>query len=544
VNPSLERGYRRLLRAYPRAYRRHRGEEMLATLLEAAPPGRSRPTRDEAADLLAGAARERLGLHAVPNLAAGLRLAAPIALTLAAATSVGGWMLGTGPSPSIGLVLAVAWTVAVAARAIVARVGPAMLALAWLVTLAVNALEIGVPFLAGRLYQLDRGHVAALGFGLVALLGDILPERRPGRVRTAVAVAVACLVGASALFDGVGRVPPPYLSYLDGPVWQPYLWAVPMALLVVGVALAALRRGTAMIWAGALLLPTGMIFGLSAHGEGSWFERWGPAAIVGLPLIDQFVLDALLVVVAVYLAVRRHTAPAGQGPASATVAAGAICLGAAGGLVLWLLLLMVLQGPQPSPADLVMLTLPLLAAAVGMVTASAARPLTLILAITTLGALIYSGQYSFMQLALLATMLVLLLIALATLSGSADRPAGAIAAAGVVTAVVLTGLTRSSDPWSEVLASPRTESAVIPALTLAVVLPTLWWAAVTAVQARRDWIGPLVAAALALAWPLELLLLRSETWVIVLVVGAEVGLLLAARRLVHRPAPVGPDPTT
>jgi hypothetical protein len=230
-----------------------------------------------------------------------------------------------------------------------------------------------------------------------------------------------------------------------------------------------------MIWAGALLLPTGMIFGLSAHGEGSWFERWGPAAIVGLPLIDQFVLDALLVVVAVYLAVRRHTAPAGQGPASATVAAGAICLGAAGGLVLWLLLLMVLQGPQPSPADLVMLTLPLLAAAVGMVTASAARPLTLILAITTLGALIYSGQYSFMQLALLATMLVLLLIALATLSGSADRPAGAIAAAGVVTAVVLTGLTRSSDPWSEVLASPRTESAVIPALTLAVVLPTLWW---------------------------------------------------------------------
>jgi hypothetical protein len=72
-----------------------------------------------------------LGLHAVPGLAAGLRLAAPVALALAAAISVGGWMLSPdgltfawpGGWP-FDLVLAVAWTVAVAARTIVPGSAP------------------------------------------------------------------------------------------------------------------------------------------------------------------------------------------------------------------------------------------------------------------------------------------------------------------------------------------------------------------------------------------------------------------------------------
>ncbi|MBM2618526.1 hypothetical protein JIG36_23500 [Actinoplanes sp. LDG1-06] len=48
----LTRGYRRWLLAYPRAYRRERGPEILATLLDAADPGRSRPAAREAALLL------------------------------------------------------------------------------------------------------------------------------------------------------------------------------------------------------------------------------------------------------------------------------------------------------------------------------------------------------------------------------------------------------------------------------------------------------------------------------------------------------------
>src|SRR5690349_17381002 len=48
----LARRYRRWLLAYPRTYRRERGPEILATLLDAAGPGRSRPPAREAALLL------------------------------------------------------------------------------------------------------------------------------------------------------------------------------------------------------------------------------------------------------------------------------------------------------------------------------------------------------------------------------------------------------------------------------------------------------------------------------------------------------------
>jgi hypothetical protein len=48
----LARRYRRWLLAYPRTYRRERGPEILATLLDTAGPGRSRPAAREAALLL------------------------------------------------------------------------------------------------------------------------------------------------------------------------------------------------------------------------------------------------------------------------------------------------------------------------------------------------------------------------------------------------------------------------------------------------------------------------------------------------------------
>ncbi|NES25988.1 hypothetical protein GCE86_26160 [Micromonospora terminaliae] len=58
---SLARRYRRLLLAYPRAYRRERGEEILGLLLDGAPAGRTRPTLREAADLVRAGLRCRLG---------------------------------------------------------------------------------------------------------------------------------------------------------------------------------------------------------------------------------------------------------------------------------------------------------------------------------------------------------------------------------------------------------------------------------------------------------------------------------------------------
>jgi hypothetical protein len=57
--PSLESTYRRLLFTYPGEYRREHEEEILATLVEAAEPGRCRPSLREARDLLAGGLRTR-----------------------------------------------------------------------------------------------------------------------------------------------------------------------------------------------------------------------------------------------------------------------------------------------------------------------------------------------------------------------------------------------------------------------------------------------------------------------------------------------------
>jgi hypothetical protein len=57
---DLERGYRRLLAFYPRAYRRARGEEIVAVLMACAADGQRRPGIGEAASLMRGGTLARL----------------------------------------------------------------------------------------------------------------------------------------------------------------------------------------------------------------------------------------------------------------------------------------------------------------------------------------------------------------------------------------------------------------------------------------------------------------------------------------------------
>ena len=79
---ALERRCRWLLRAYPAGYRRGRGEEILATLLENTPPDRSWPTLREGGALVLGGLRVRSGLNQPLTLAANVRLAAVLGLAL------------------------------------------------------------------------------------------------------------------------------------------------------------------------------------------------------------------------------------------------------------------------------------------------------------------------------------------------------------------------------------------------------------------------------------------------------------------------------
>jgi hypothetical protein len=80
----LERRCRSLLRAYPRWYRRQRGDEMLATLLEASQPGQRWPSARDTRALIIGGLRVRGTQDQRLTTAANLRLAAQLgaALTL------------------------------------------------------------------------------------------------------------------------------------------------------------------------------------------------------------------------------------------------------------------------------------------------------------------------------------------------------------------------------------------------------------------------------------------------------------------------------
>jgi hypothetical protein len=68
TGPSpLERGYRRVLACYPKAFRRESGDEILAVLLATAREGQRRAGLAESADLLRGAVRMHLGLSRSPR---------------------------------------------------------------------------------------------------------------------------------------------------------------------------------------------------------------------------------------------------------------------------------------------------------------------------------------------------------------------------------------------------------------------------------------------------------------------------------------------
>jgi hypothetical protein len=67
ASAQLERAYRRLVGFYPRSFRSESTEEIIAVLLATAREDQRRPSLMEAADLLRGALRMRLGLASCPR---------------------------------------------------------------------------------------------------------------------------------------------------------------------------------------------------------------------------------------------------------------------------------------------------------------------------------------------------------------------------------------------------------------------------------------------------------------------------------------------
>jgi hypothetical protein len=84
---KLERRARALLRAYPAEYRRERGEEIIGTLLEAAPPGRSFPSARDAWSLVNGGRQARAARNRRLSARENLRLAMLLGLAVFVARS-------------------------------------------------------------------------------------------------------------------------------------------------------------------------------------------------------------------------------------------------------------------------------------------------------------------------------------------------------------------------------------------------------------------------------------------------------------------------
>ncbi len=86
----LERGYRRVLACYPKAFRRESEDEILAVLLATAHEGQRRVGVAESADLIMGAVRMHLGMSRSPRPVrdAVRHMYAGAVLTLAALVTV------------------------------------------------------------------------------------------------------------------------------------------------------------------------------------------------------------------------------------------------------------------------------------------------------------------------------------------------------------------------------------------------------------------------------------------------------------------------
>jgi hypothetical protein len=92
AEPALYRRYRWLLLAYPRSYRRRHGGEILTTLMDAAGPGRTRPTATEVRDLFVGGLRQRFRLPVGRlSVLAAVLTAITVGGLGAAVGSAGGW---------------------------------------------------------------------------------------------------------------------------------------------------------------------------------------------------------------------------------------------------------------------------------------------------------------------------------------------------------------------------------------------------------------------------------------------------------------------
>jgi hypothetical protein len=289
---TLESMYRRLLLTYPGEYRREHEEEILATLVDAAEPGRRRPSLRETRDLLAGGLRTRALLAAREGgralWADGLRLG--VALLLAMRISdYTMWIHGIpsidGTSVPLPLSTWIAPVVLTLALVAVLRGGArSSLVLLVLGGLASTSSSIQPHSLADFLSP--AASVLSPSSLLMTLAAALLAAQWSAqRARPAwpLWIAAALIAGPALSRWALGwlPIPTPYLT-----IESVAVLVVPFALLVAVALIARDPRPSigAAVYAAAGLLPTGFLMVANGWLDKGW-ELILPSALLTVGVI-------------------------------------------------------------------------------------------------------------------------------------------------------------------------------------------------------------------------------------------------------------------
>jgi hypothetical protein len=172
---KLERRARALLRAYPVEYRRDRAEEIIDTLLEAAPAGRSFPSARDSWSLLVGGRHARAARNRGLGARANLRLALLLGLAIFLSSTTSQFSYG-GPWPTaaaVALITAAAlapWLGSRTATAVLVIPAGALLAYRILAPYPLSTPEPGAAIISAAMNSAILAQLALLLIALGALI--------------------------------------------------------------------------------------------------------------------------------------------------------------------------------------------------------------------------------------------------------------------------------------------------------------------------------------------------------------------------------------
>jgi hypothetical protein len=235
-NEVLERRYRRLLLAYPAAYRRQRGTEMLDTLLHQH-PGQRWPSTREAWALLSGGLRVRSGISQPMSLQVSLR---QVGLLAALLTICGRLVLDLTALANIALLQhAMSWSAFVSGEwwSVVETIGyawAAVLVCRRRPALAIAALAIPTAMTGYSFARFGGGWDLAMDIVVAAVLSATVSRRRlpplPGGwlwlIGMSTAASVAWSIIAEATNAGLGAWQVASLAQAYGPWLLVAVWTI------------------------------------------------------------------------------------------------------------------------------------------------------------------------------------------------------------------------------------------------------------------------------------------------------------------------------